>query len=263
MIQNTDYIKKLIEKYDGDEKSLLRDNPALSNLYIFSNQREGMIEWYQFSNGADILQAGADCGAITGALLKVAGTLTVLDDNPDEIEIVKKRYGEMKNHKTFTGDIKTFAENNIEKHYDYIVVSYRDKKVDKEFIDICRSFLTDDGIIIMAADNKYGVKAWSGALLDENVMSRQEIEKLFTSGDMNKSGGHIEWYYPVPDWKLPSVIYSDDYLPKPGELAGTISAYNDSKYVTLDVAKRLDSICRDNRFSEYCNSYIIVWSRHE
>ena len=44
---------------------------------------------------------------------------------------------------------------------------------------------------------------------------------------------NYKFYYPYPDYKLPRVIYSDDYLPRLGELNQNICNFDRERLVFL------------------------------
>ena len=59
-------IRNLYQKYHGDIKKLLQENPNPDYLYALSDIRENLLEWYDFDENASLLQVGSDYGALTG-----------------------------------------------------------------------------------------------------------------------------------------------------------------------------------------------------
>ena len=87
--------------------------------------------------------------------------------------------------------------------------------------------LKPNGKLLIAIENKYGLKYWCGAREDHTAIpfdglnqyilsktaqtfSRQELADLVKNAGFENSF----FYYPLPDYKFPQVIYSDEYLPK-------------------------------------------------
>ncbi len=66
-----------------------------------------------------------------------------------------------------------------------------------------------------------------------------------------------KFYYPYPDYKLPSVIYSDEYLPKQGELNRNICNFDRDRLVLFDEGKVFDQVIKDGLFPLYSNSFFI------
>ncbi len=73
--------------------------------------------------------------------------------------------------------------------------------------------------------------------------------------------GFFSFYYPMPDYRTPIAIYSDEYLPKKGDLTRTIPAYDYPRYHVMDMGEGFDVVCEDGLFDLYANSYLVFWSR--
>lgn len=76
---------------------------------------------------------------------------------------------------------------------------------------------------------------------------------------MQESGFYnYKFYYPYPDYKLPTQIYSDGYLPKKGELNNNNRNFDKERIVTFDESKVYDTIIKEGLFHVYSNSYLVV-----
>ena len=84
-----DEIQALLLEHRGDIRSILKDNHRLDLLYALSSQRELLLEWYDFEPEAEVLQVGADYGALTGLFRSSVRAVTVLDDTESALETVK------------------------------------------------------------------------------------------------------------------------------------------------------------------------------
>ena len=87
-----DEIQALLSEHRGDIRSILKDNHRLDLLYALSSQRELLLEWYDFEPEAEVLQVGADYGALTGLLRSSVSAVTVLDETESALETVRQRY---------------------------------------------------------------------------------------------------------------------------------------------------------------------------
>ena len=87
-----DEIQALLLEHRGDIRSILKDNHRLDLLYALSSQRELLLEWYDFEPEAEVLQVGADYGALTGLFRSSVRAVTVLDDTESALETVRQRY---------------------------------------------------------------------------------------------------------------------------------------------------------------------------
>ena len=66
---NSQYYKyigqaNLIKAYNNDETALLRDNPSLEDLYMFSAQRAGLAGWLDIKMNSIILIIGLESKAL-------------------------------------------------------------------------------------------------------------------------------------------------------------------------------------------------------
>lgn len=55
-------------KSNVDLETVIATDNRWPILYHFSNKRQNLLEWYPFKEGAEVLEIGAGCGAITGIL---------------------------------------------------------------------------------------------------------------------------------------------------------------------------------------------------
>ena len=67
----------------------------------------------------------------------------------------------------------------------------------------------------------------------------------------------MRFYYPYPDHKFPSVIYSDDWLPKRGELKEQRRNFDRDRLLLLDEGRVYDTLMDEGLFGEFSNSFLI------
>ncbi len=71
-------ILEYVKNYD-DEMEILKKDNRWPVLYHISPVRKNILEWYEFEEDADVLEVGAGCGAVTGAICEKAKTVTSVD----------------------------------------------------------------------------------------------------------------------------------------------------------------------------------------
>jgi len=98
---------------------------------------------------------------------------------------------------------------NIDKTYDYIILS-EIVELDKFFSKV-HNLLKLDGKLLIVINNKFGMKHWAKGFqeINEPVFSKSETEKMIRKAGFSE----IKSYYPLPDYKLTNVIFTDEYLP--------------------------------------------------
>ncbi|MNI75545.1 hypothetical protein D3C73_1317070 [compost metagenome] len=128
------------------------------------------------------------------------------------------------------------------------------------------------GTLIIAIENKYGLKYWAGALEDHTgnifdginnyignndirTFSKKELELMLTQSGFSNN----EFYYPIPDYKLPVQTFSEHYLPKPGEIKLTPN-YDRDRYLMFNEKVVFDNVIQNDMFQFFANSFLIFSS---
>ena len=78
-----DEIQLLLKEHRGNIGEILDENRDLDCFYALSPQRDLVLEWYDFEAEGDLLQVGADYGAMTGLFRTSVREVTVLDADAD------------------------------------------------------------------------------------------------------------------------------------------------------------------------------------
>ena len=141
----------------------------------------------------------------------------------------------------------------------------------KTFLENAKSYLKPNGKLLIAIENKFGLKYWAGAREDhtgrffdsiENYPNDKEIQ-TFGKDELDnliKSVGFEEarFYYPMPDYKLPKIIYSDDYLPKTDDLFDIFSPnFDQDRVVLFNEKEAFKNIIKNNQFPFFANSFLV------
>lgn len=247
--------------------------------YHLSKLRHNIIEWIEIDKNASVLEIGAGCGAVTGCLSDKCRKVTCVELSKRRSLINAYRNSKRDNIEIFVSNFEDFNNNNKEK-YDYItligVFEYSENFINTnspyiDFLKKIKSFLKKNGKLIIAIENKLGMKYWAGCKEDHTADFFEGIQdysnssgvKTFTKGELcemleDAGFGNAEFYYPYPDYKFANVIYSDDYLPKVGELNNNFRNFDLDRMILFDESKAFDNIIKNNLFSVYSNSYLLI-----
>ena len=250
----------VVKTYGGDNRAALSTNVSLDYLYALSPMRENLLEWYPFRAEGTLLQIGSDFGAMTGLYSSRVSKVDVIDTSWVNLEINRLRHvesGECANVNYVQGSLEEYLAQTDER-YDYVILIGTLEEDCQEQIRLAKKFLKPGGQLLAAAANPFGLKYWAGAARDDCSFSKKTLIKLISE---EENGGDLEFYYPMPDYKLPISIFSDAYLPKEGDLTDTITAYDFPQYSFLDLAASYDAVCRDGQFEQYANGYLIIWRK--
>lgn len=248
-------------------------------LYHLSPLRENIVDWIPMDKDCKVLEVGSGCGAITGALAAKAGSVTCVDLSKKRSMINAYRHSECDNVTIHVGNFKDI-EPDLDRDYDFIcligVFEYGQGYIGGEtpyedFLRILQAHLKEDGRIIIAIENKLGMKYFAGCKEDhlgtyfssiENypqgggvrTFSKKGLEKIFAACGVKES----HFYYPYPDYKFMTAVYSDEYLPGKGELTNNLRNFDRDRMQLFDEKYAFDSVAEDGYFPVFSNSYLAV-----
>lgn len=259
-----------------DTEEILRKDGRWPVLYHLSSLRENLLSWYPMEADANVLEIGAGCGAITGCLCRKAGHVDAIELSERRAKINAERNQEADNLTIYIGNFEDFVP---ERKYDYItligVLEYCASYIHTEnpyrdMLKKVRSYLKPDGQLILAIENKFGMKYWAGAKEDHtgryfegmedycNTSGVRTFTKIGLQRLLQKSGyGHLHFYYPQPDYKMPLTIYSDQYMPRAGDLRNITFTYDQDRMQLFREEAAYDSLCRDDMFGYFANSFLV------
>ena len=249
-------------------------------MYHLSHIRANILGTVSISKNDKVLEIGSGCGAITGELSKKAGSVTCIELSKRRSMINAYQNQLCDNVRIIVGNFQDI-EPNLEEKYDIITLNgvfeyaqlYIQSKLPfHNFLKKISNHLKPNGKIVIAIENKFGMKYWAGCQEDhlggyfrgiegydnnkESVLtfSKKELENIFEEAGYE----HYEFYYPYPDYKLPMVIYSDEWLPKPGELNRNLQNFDRERMVLFNETKVYDEIIKNGMFPFFSNSYLAV-----
>ena len=175
--------------------------------------------------------------------------------------------------------VGNFEDIRIEEKFDYVtligVLEYSIYYIqsDNPFADMlkkARSYLKPGGKLIIAIENKYGIKYWAGAREDhtgnlmDGLMGYPGVERVRTFSKeglealIREAGfASAQFYYPLPDYKLPTEIYSQKRLPKAYPFVTNAPNYDQERYSFFDEKKVMDELIREGKFEMFANSYLV------
>lgn len=270
----------IVRQYNCSEyNKIISEKKKWTILYHLSNIRGNIVDFIPFTKNDSVLEIGAGCGAITGTLAKKAGKVDCIELSRARSLVNAERHKQMDNIVIKVGNFQDIEEKINEK-YDYItligVLEYAAKYISsgnpyKDFIKKIKRHLNKNGKIILAIENKYGLKYWAGCKEDHlgtyfsgiegyvdsdevRTFSKNELKKIFSDCDMN----NIEFYYPYPDYKFPFTIYSDSYLPGIGSLDNNINNFDNERMYLFDEKKVFDNLIADGMFDFFSNSFLVI-----
>lgn len=275
--QHINQIEKIVQSYgEADYHSQITAQKSWPAMYQLAETRANVIQWLQIPPGAKVLELGAGCGTLTGALLQKGASVTCQDEEPAYCRINGNRHSQAS-----YGQLAIYAMPFAQ------CLPYLKGQYDIAFLigvpllpgeagwllNSVRGQLKPGGMLVLAADNKFGLKYWAGskepqtgkyfAGLENNgvhMYSKKGLEKLLQEAGF----GQQQFYYPYPDYRFALEVYSDKYLPKKGDLTYNIANYEGDRLILFQEQKVFDSIIEEGQFPFFANSYLcLAWGGGE
>jgi hypothetical protein len=177
-----------------------------------------------------------------------------------------------------------FQEIQFNKKFDIIfcigVLEYSNKFVEEDdpynsIIQYFSRHLTEDGILVIAIENRFGLKYFNSASEDHTGRKFDSIEdypanaakaKTFGYNELkemlSKEFGSTEFFFPFPDYKVPDAVFSQELLEATdiGGLLGKFMSRDYSRpYRPLFSEKYAwNSIAENKLIPIFSNSFLIV-----
>lgn len=261
----------------ADIERCLIEGSSWPHLYHLSKIRENILEWYDFDPKGSLLEIGSGCGALSGLFCSKVDHVVAIELSKRRSMINATRNEEYNNLTIILGN---FEDIQISEKFDYVtligVFEYSICYINSEnpFMDMlnrAKSFLKPGGKLIIAIENKYGVKYFSGAGEDhtgrvfdglENYVSVDRV-RTFSHKTLEKmlketGFGRNDFYYPMPDYKLPNEVYSEKHMPSFGSIRNACVSYDRDRYELIDERLMFDSVCEDGMFGDFANSFLVI-----
>lgn len=261
-------------KNNLDPVKVLSEHNEWAILYQLSSSRKNIVSVINIDKNQNVLEIGSGMGAITGALAEKANYV-------DCIDLSKRRsyanaYRNQK-YSNITIHVGNFEDIILDKKYDIVVVIgvleyagsfLNSKEPYMQFLSNISNLLNDNGKVYIAIENKFGLKYFAGCNEDHlgrpfagiegysdkkvRTFSYSEISEL-----LNINFKDIYFYFPFPDYKLPSVIYSEDYLPNETASIASYLNYDADRLLLFDEEKVYKNIKTLEDWKMFSNSFLI------
>ncbi|MEF9988303.1 MAG: class I SAM-dependent methyltransferase [Christensenella sp.] len=266
-----------IVKSNATYDDILMDDNRWSILYHLHSGRENVLAWYPFTGEETVLEVGAGCGAITGLLARSCKRVVCNDISLRRSQINAYKNSEYSNIEI---DVGNFMSVDFKEKFDIItligVLEYAENYVHEEnpfvsMLKITKGMLKEGGKLIIAIENKFGLKYWAGCREDHTARFYEGIEgypntqgvRTFSKKQLcamlQEAGlAQYEFYYPLPDYKFAKTVFSDKRLPSAGEIGDIYHNYDNDRLVTFDEPSVYDQVIHEGMFDFFANSFLIT-----
>lgn len=244
-------------------------------LYHLSPIRQNILNWYPFTPECNILEVGSGCGAITGLLCQKARKVTSVELSKRRAQINCMRNQAYDNLEIIVGNLNNLKSDGS---YDYVILngvleyacSFTEGKQPFEtFLENIATYLKPQGKLLVAIENRLGLKYFSGAVEDHTdqvfwgikdypqdnsvrTFSQKELQEL-----LKRSGfRHQRFYYPYPDYKFPSEIYTEETINR-GSYGRKCIYFEKWQARVFDEKRLTDTFKNEGIMGQFANSFLV------
>ena len=278
----TDEESLIIEKYfkgdlTGLAENLLGTMSSYQDVVALSENRKNIVAFYPINNNETVLEIGAGFGEITESFTERAKEVISIESKKEKAEAIAKRYNSCPNLTVVAGEIEDISFDNLGiSKFDVIsLIGVIDYKSDLDrYLNFAKKHLTENGKILIAINNKFGVKYFTGVKRDKetNIYNTIINESIYAGIEdvenyLSVLGYKFKRYYPMPDYTFTNAIYTDEFLPTEEHIVSRDLECFDTEINHVNFSERevlKNFVKKDkNMFKYLSNSYLIVASKSD
>ena len=229
-----------------DVEAVLAGEKDSELLYAASPIRQNLVSWLDVT-GKKVFVAGDTSGILAEKFSQMGAK--------EVSEVVLEDFK------------KIFATNDSEKYDLIFILGGADEN--------CKAVsekLSEDGRLIIAVDNKLGIRQWSrmndvisnqvntlpGDESNENSNQKlyleSEIDKLMSDAGLTV----LDTYYPVPDMTFPRIVYNRKCVPTKGFFEISTPEYSSDKISFFEETEFMNLASLEGAAQHFANSFVVV-----
>lgn len=253
--------------------------------YHFSPLRHNLLRHFKFNSNHKILELGCGCGAITRQIGESGASVTAIEGSKQRAKCAASRTRDLSNVNVYCSD---FQKIEFDNEFDYVTligvleyatVFFPDEDPLSACLDIVKSALKPDGKLIVAIENRLGLKYFMGCSEDHGGAPFSGIQDLYNEKTAKTLGREelisllekskfesIEFQYPFPDYKIPEVVFFEKAFKSNSFMPSDIISQMKSRdysgnYTPLFSETLVWPIIASNKLlSDLSNSFLVVSS---
>lgn len=266
---------------DSPEDILVGDS-RFATLYHFSPQRCNLVRWLPWSGDESVLEIGAGIGALTGYFAQHCKSITANEAMPGRAKVLYERHKNYDNLEVVIGDFSKIA---WDKKFDVVtligVLEYAGVFSDEPdpyltLLRDARKRLRRGGVLLLAIENRFGIKYWAGANEDhygvpyvgiagyDNVdgartFSRSELIKLLKAAGFSSQ----DCYLALPDYKFPREIIAAESEEFHSFATSEPVGLGEYTQCNFSEAALQSSISKEGWLQDFANSFLVIAKNDE
>ncbi len=197
--------------------------------YHLSRKRKDILAGLQHNRSARVLEIGSGCGAITRFLGETYASVVAVEGSYNRARLARLRTRDLDSVEVYAS---RYQDIGLEGAFDIVfcigVLEYAPTYVDgddpfHDALTSMRRMLRPGGVLVLAIENKFGLKYFSNSTEDHSGTFFEGIEgyprtnryfetfgKVELDALLSKYWEEVQFYYPFPDYKMPAALLSDE-----------------------------------------------------
>ena len=255
--------------------------------YHLSRSRHALLRPLEIRPGQRVLELGCGCGAITRYLGEIGAQVVAVEGSLARARVAAQRCRDLANVCVVADDLSRFS---IDATFDWVllvgVLEYAGlfatnlQDPDLAYLRSAAKFLAPGGRLVVAIENRLGLKYFSGigedhlgqpfigiegryATAGPRTYGRRELESRLHAAGLQS----VTFLFPYPDYKLPSVVLADDAFQHEGFNPADMLArsfardYGGQNAAAFNEALVAASLVRNGIAADLSNSFLVVAQR--
>ena len=197
--------------------------------YHLTRKRKDLLSGLDHNRTAKVLEIGCGCGAITRFLGETYDNVVAVEGSYNRAKLARLRTSDLPNVEVYASP---YQHIGLEGQFDVVfcigVLEYAPTYVDAEdpfahALESMKRMLKPNGSLVIAIENKFGLKYFANSTEDHAGRFFEGIEGYPREAHGFETFGRLElqkilgrywdkstFYYPFPDYKLPTSLLSDE-----------------------------------------------------
>lgn len=214
------------------------------------DRETNILKWYSFEEGASVLE--------------IYKETSILDKLEKKIKICKTTIQDMQIEGKF--DYITLIGT-----YEYAPTVIEGEKPYSSFLKVLKKHLNPNGKILLAVNNRLGIKYFVGNKSEHytkifegieseiregmpNLLLKKELEKFIKEAEFE----NYKFYYPLSDYINTNTIFTDEFIPKSNYSKSIYPVnYDDGSIIIYNEINTMKQICDNGNFENFTNSYLV------
>ena len=252
--------------------------------YHLSRRRAQLLRPLTYERATPVLEVGCGCGAITRFLGETFDDVVSVEGSAERAAIARKRCRDLDTVSIVSAPVQTIR---FRRPFGIVfcvgVFEYSSSFVEGDdpyaaIVDYFADSLDDDGVLVLAIENQFGLKYFASASEDHTKTRYDGIEGYPRYPGKARTFGHaalerrlaarfpsIEFLLPFPDYKVPDAVVAERLF-RHVDAAPLLSAFRSRDYLK-PYAPRFDerlawrSLTENGMAPFFANSFLVVASK--